>query len=93
MSWNDGYQQEEAEAREQAIAAAVGDSADREMDRMEARWATERAPLVDQIKHMANVTHQAHHQDAGCGWLECPRALCADARQAIGTKPPRGGGK
>lgn len=46
--------------------------------------------LVDQIIHMAHVTHTAHHHNQSERWVECRWSLCKDAVRLLASLP--GGG-
>jgi hypothetical protein len=44
------------------------------------------AALVDQICHMAQVTHQAYHGENNPNrWPECPKAFCQDAARLLAS--------
>lgn len=37
------------------------------------------ADCIGQLAWLAQSTHQAHHQDSGVAWRECPRSTCQSA--------------
>lgn len=42
--------------------------------------------LEREIKQMAQMVHQAYHQDIGGVWQDCPRGVCQRARSVLEEK-------